>query len=58
MIPVDKMRVLVADDDSVTRRLLEKMLDKWGYKVLVAENGNDAWKILRRKRSLRFAWPP
>jgi len=51
MIPVDKMRVLVADDDSVTRRLLEKMLDKWGYKVLVAENGNDAWKILRRKKT-------
>jgi diguanylate cyclase (GGDEF)-like protein len=50
MIPAGKMRVLVADDDSVTRRLLEKMLDKWGYKVLVAKNGNDAWKILRRKK--------
>jgi len=44
------MQVLVADDDPVTRNLLEGMLDKWGYDVKVAANGSEAWKILRRKK--------
>ncbi len=44
------MRVLVADDDPVTRNILEKAISKWGFTVLVAENGNDAWNVLRRKR--------
>ena len=30
------MRVLVADDDVVTRRLLESSLRRWGYDVIVA----------------------
>ena len=40
------MRVLVADDDAVTRRLLEVLLKSWGYEVLSVENGTLALNAL------------
>lgn len=40
------MRILVAEDDLVTRRLLKVSLDRWNYEVTLASNGNDALKIL------------
>jgi DNA-binding response OmpR family regulator len=38
------MKVLIADDDPVSRRLLQSYLQKWGYTVAVAVNGADAWR--------------
>jgi DNA-binding response OmpR family regulator len=40
------MRVLIADDDRVSRTLLETALTKLGYDVRQAENGSEAWKML------------
>ncbi|OFW58877.1 MAG: hypothetical protein A2133_02305 [Actinobacteria bacterium RBG_16_64_13] len=40
------MRALVADDDAASRLLLQKVLTKWGYDVVVASGGEEAWKIL------------
>jgi signal transduction histidine kinase len=40
------MRVLVADDKATTRFKLKKMLNDWGYEVVEATNGNEAWEIL------------
>ncbi|HOM70908.1 MAG TPA: EAL domain-containing protein [Armatimonadota bacterium] len=40
------MRVLIAEDDSVSRRLLEVLLAKWGYEVVVARDGQEAFNIL------------
>ncbi len=40
------MRVLIADDDTVTRRLLESTLQSWGYEVCSAGNGEEALQIL------------
>ena len=39
------MKALVADDDLVTRQLLQKILREAGYEVLPAENGQRAWEI-------------
>jgi len=39
--------VLVAEDDLVSIRLLERHLQSWGYTVIPARNGEDAWAILR-----------
>jgi DNA-binding response OmpR family regulator len=37
------MKVLIVDDDPVTRHVLEAMVTKWGYDVEVASNGDYAW---------------
>lgn len=41
------MNVLIADDEPVNRRLLEILLNKWGYSVTVAVDGEEAWHILQ-----------
>lgn len=41
------MKVLIADDDLVSRRLLESYLQKWEYEVVVATNGDEAWKLFQ-----------
>ncbi|MEI6125018.1 MAG: response regulator [Pseudomonadota bacterium] len=41
------MRVLIAEDDIATRRLLETYLKKWGYEVIAASDGNKAWECLQ-----------
>ena len=40
------MRVLIAEDDPVSRHMLEGMLDKWGYEVESAWDGGQAWDLL------------
>jgi len=42
------MRILIADDDPHTRSLLESMLIRWGYDVVVTENGKEALEILQQ----------
>jgi phosphoserine phosphatase RsbU/P len=41
------MKLLIADDDPVSRRLLQASLEKWGYDVNSAVNGSAAWKIMQ-----------
>lgn len=43
------MRILIAEDDVVSRRLLEATLIRWGYEVIVTRNGVEAWDILQRE---------
>src|SRR6267143_6581434 len=43
------MKILIAEDDSVSRRILEATLVKWGYEVSVTLNGKQAWDVLQRK---------
>jgi DNA-binding response OmpR family regulator len=40
------MKVLVADDDAVQRRLLQATLARWGDEVVLAADGEEAWSIL------------
>ena len=49
------MKILIADDDAVPRRLLEATLTKWGYEVLVAKDGREAWNILEGEESPKMA---
>ena len=43
------MRILVADDDAVSRTLVSRTLQKWGYEVVCANDGDQAWEILSAK---------
>jgi len=40
------MRVLIAEDDPISRRLLESVLRKWGHEPITATDGKEAWRIL------------
>jgi DNA-binding response OmpR family regulator len=40
------MKILIADDDRVTRCMLEAILNKWGYETAAVCDGLSAWKIL------------
>jgi DNA-binding response OmpR family regulator len=41
-------RVLVAEDDPTPREVLERMLVRWGYEVILAEDGREAWERINR----------
>ncbi|MGQ9671286.1 MAG: GGDEF domain-containing protein [Desulfosoma sp.] len=49
------MKILVADDDSTTRRMVASMLTKWGYEVVTAPSGDAAWNVLQGEDSPRLA---
>ncbi|MEW6515428.1 MAG: response regulator [candidate division FCPU426 bacterium] len=40
------MRILLADDDPITLRLLENSLKNSGYEIVLAHNGPEAWQLL------------
>jgi two-component system cell cycle sensor histidine kinase/response regulator CckA len=47
--------VLVIDDEQIVRQTAKAMLERYGYTVLVAENGKeglDLYRVLREKVSL------
>ena len=37
------MRILVAEDEKITRRVLQRHLESWGHEVVLAKNGLEAW---------------
>jgi two-component system cell cycle response regulator len=48
-------RILIAEDDPVSRRVLQALLTKWGYDVVVATDGLEALRILESRESPRIA---
>jgi DNA-binding response OmpR family regulator len=45
----DKARVLVVDDDQITRMLVKLLLEKEGYDVIEGENGRHAVELAHRE---------
>ncbi|HHU05309.1 MAG TPA: response regulator transcription factor [Clostridiales bacterium] len=43
------MNILIADDENDIRNLLKISLEENGYTVLTAQNGREAWDILRER---------
>lgn len=41
------MKLLVADDSRVSRMMLSAITKKWGYEVILAEDGEQAWQIMQ-----------
>lgn len=41
------MKILIAEDDAVSRRILEKTLQNFGYLVTACEGGEEAWTNYR-----------
>ncbi len=40
-------KVIIAEDDPVSREILASLLGKWGYKVVAAADGREAMEALR-----------
>jgi DNA-binding response OmpR family regulator len=49
------MRILIAEDDAISRRLLEASLARDGYDVVSASDGDEAWKKLHDEDAPRLA---
>jgi diguanylate cyclase (GGDEF)-like protein len=45
------MKVLIAEDDLTSRRILSAILKKWGYEPVVTEDGDAAWDALQQPES-------
>jgi sigma-B regulation protein RsbU (phosphoserine phosphatase) len=42
------MKVLIAEDDLVSRTVLRRTLERWGHQVAAAEDGAAAWALFER----------
>ena len=43
------MKILIAEDSHVSRRLLEAQLQRWGHEVQVTADGDAAWEAIQQK---------
>ena len=50
-----QIKILIAEDDAVSRRVLEATLVKFGYDVVVAGDGAQAWALLEGEDAPRLA---
>lgn len=53
--PAGSVKILIADDDSVSRRLLATTLQRMGYEVTEAAAGPEAWEVLQSEGAPRLA---
>ena len=49
------MKVLIAEDDAISRRILAETLNRWGYEVVVATDGLEALAGLQSADAPRLA---
>ena len=49
------MKILIAEDEPVSRRMLQGVLTRWGYDVVSVEDGNAAWEQLNAADAPRIA---
>jgi two-component system cell cycle response regulator len=49
------MKILIADDSRLSRRMVEVLVTKWGYEVVTVEDGDAAWDLLQSPDAPRIA---
>lgn len=49
------MKILIAEDEPAFRQLLEEVLVRWGYEVIVTRDGSEAWQVLQSKDAPQLA---
>jgi two-component system NtrC family sensor kinase len=42
------MKILIAEDEAVARKLLERYLQQWGYETTLAQDGEEAWTLFQQ----------
>jgi sigma-B regulation protein RsbU (phosphoserine phosphatase) len=51
----EDMRILIAEDDPLSRTVLVRMLQKWGHEVVVTHDGRSAWEGLQGEEAPKLA---
>ena len=49
------MQILLAEDSPIYRRLIETQFKEWGFSLVVAKDGKEAWKLLSGRDAPRLA---
>lgn len=49
------MKVLIADDDAISARVLDATLRQWGHEVVVTRDGLAAWEVLQSEDAPKLA---
>ena len=49
------MKILLAEDDRISCHMMQAMLTEWGYDVVIARNGHQAWEILCGEQAPQLA---
>jgi two-component system, cell cycle response regulator len=49
------MKILAAEDNPIFQSMLRNMLTKWGYDVVIAGDGTEAWQALQSEDAPRLA---
>ena len=45
------MKILIAEDEPVTREWLAELLQRWGYETVIANDGVAAWGLANLARA-------
>src|SRR4029453_15506523 len=45
-----KMSIVIAEDDLVSRTLMSSLMEKWGFKAVITQDGHEAMAALRAKQ--------
>lgn len=45
--PPNSLRILIAEDDPISSRIMHKTIQGWGFETLAAGKGSEAWKGLQ-----------
>lgn len=53
-LPSEITSILIADDDDAMRSLLREAITQWGYEVIEARNGEEAWEIMQQAHAPRL----
>jgi len=49
------MKILIAEDEYITRLMVQVSLEKWGYRVDCVSDGNEAWEALQKPDAPQIA---
>ncbi|MDR3629496.1 MAG: response regulator transcription factor [Desulfocapsaceae bacterium] len=49
------MKILIAEDEYITRLMIQVSLEKWGYRVDCVSNGREAWEALQKPDAPQIA---
>jgi len=48
------MKILIAEDDKISSKMVQSILIKWEYEVIVTKDGKEAWEILQKDDAPRL----